>query len=204
MSYACACEIFGVASCRRPEFQCCWAQKPMLACCRCLVQHCWTREAARKRLGGCSGCGPLLARRSFFPSLRGGCASVVFTSDPSAPPIFQCCLQVVTANLLSHVRETTLTFGGAEMGLQLCNFCPVSAPLTNRRVAPSAESNPQQGLDLGSFFHAENGAAREEPLRCVRMKNGSIKFGCSIVFAECIVQGPRRRRAFWEKVCTEF
>ena len=36
------------------------------------------------------------------------------------------------------------------------------------------------------------------------MKNGSIKFGCSIVFAECIVQGPRRRRAFWEKVCNEF
>ena len=28
------------------------------------------------------------------------------TSDPPAPPIFQCCLQVVTANLLSHVRET--------------------------------------------------------------------------------------------------
>ena len=147
-----------------------------------------------------------------------------FTSDPPAPPIFQCCLQVVTANLLSHVRETanllrhvretanllshvretTLTFGGAGMGLQLCNFCPVSASLTNRRVAPSAESNPQQGLDLGSFFQAENGAAREGPPRCVRMKNGSSKFGCSIVFAECTVQGPRRRRAFWEKVCNEF
>ena len=108
------------------------------------------------------------------------------------------------AEPLSHVRETTLTFGGVGMGLQLCNFCPVSASLTNRRVAPSAESNPQQGLDLGSFFHAENGAAREGPPRCVRMKNGSIKFGCSIVFAECTVQGPRRRRAFWEKVCNEF
>ena len=153
MSYACACKIFGVAFCRRPEFQCCWAQKPLLACCRCLViQHCWTREAARKRLGGCSGCGPLLARRSFFPSLRGGCASVVFTSDPPAPPIFQCCLQVVTANLLSHVRKTTLTFGGAGMGLQLCNFCPVSASLTNRRVAPSAEVTHSRAWIWGRFF----------------------------------------------------
>ena len=151
--YGCACEIFGVASCRRPEFQCCWAQKPLLACCRCLViQHCWTREAARKRLGGCSGCGPLLARRSFFPSSRGGCASVVFTSDPPAPPIFQCCLQVVTANLLSHVRKTTLTFGGAGMGLQLCNFCPVSASLTNGRVAPSAEVTHSRAWIWGRFF----------------------------------------------------
>ena len=82
----------------------------------------------------------------------------LYFGSPRAP-IFQCCLQVVTANLLSHVRKTTLTFGGAGMGLQLCNFCPVSASLTNRRVAPSAESNPQQGLDLGSFFHAEKGAA---------------------------------------------
>ena len=71
----------------------------------------------------------------------------------------------MTANLLSHVRKTTLTFGGAGMGLQLCNCCPVSASLTNRRVAPSAESSPQQGLDLGLFFHAENGAAREGPPR---------------------------------------
>ena len=86
----------------------------------------------------------LQAFRSFFPSSRGGCASVVFASDPLAPPIFQCCLQAVTANLLRHVRKTTLTSGGAGMGLQFCNFCPASAPLANRRVAPSAKSNPQQ------------------------------------------------------------
>ena len=115
MSYDCACKIFGVAFSRHPEFRCCWAPKSLL-----LVGR--QKQHVRGWGGGeCvwSGCGQLQARRSFFPSSRGGCASVVFASDPLAPPMFQCCVQAATANLLRHVSNTTLTFGVRGWGCSL-------------------------------------------------------------------------------------